>query len=173
MNKIYVISDLDLFNEDKLKKGNFKSFDEMNEFIINQVNTAVKPGDILMILGNVSYGDVEQTKQVLDRINGEKWNITLTENTSKIKGMGVSCVWSTSISKMDENTGVEICYEINPIINIKNYEKFKVIVVDKSNPIEDFFEGKLFSADAFKWQYIPIDISIIDKLYDLKMKWEE
>ena len=173
MGKIYVISDLDLFSEDRLKEGIFKNFDQMNEFIISQVNIAVKPGDILMILGNISCGDVEQTKQVLDKINGEKWNITLTENSSKIKEMGVSCVWSTSISKMDEDTGVEICYEINPITDIKNYEKFKVVVVDKSNPIEGLFEGKLLSADALKWQYIPIDISMIDKLYDLKMKWEE
>lgn len=46
--------------------------EEMNEFLIGQHNSVVRPQDTVYMLGDVSFGTAEQTKSVLSQLNGKK-----------------------------------------------------------------------------------------------------
>ncbi len=48
----------------------FADVEEMNEYMIEQWNKKVKKNDEVVILGDFSWGRVEETKEVLERLNG-------------------------------------------------------------------------------------------------------
>lgn len=48
----------------------FSTVEDMNERIIEAWNDRVKVNDIVYHLGDVSFGKTEQTKEILDRLNG-------------------------------------------------------------------------------------------------------
>lgn len=77
---IFVVSDLHYNHANILNfidyKGNrtreFDSVDQMNEFIISQWNSVVKPGDIVYTLGDTFFGDREKFKKDWPKFNGSK-----------------------------------------------------------------------------------------------------
>lgn len=48
------------------------SVDEMTERLVEQHNKHVKPGDLFFHLGDFSFGSAEQTRNILNRMNGVK-----------------------------------------------------------------------------------------------------
>lgn len=48
----------------------FDSLEEMNEYMIEQWNHKVQKNDEVVILGDFSWGDLEDTNEVLNRLNG-------------------------------------------------------------------------------------------------------
>ena len=82
MRDIWVISDTHLGHENILKfadkdgkkfRGDlFKDVDHMNEAILNNWNSVVKPGDKVYHLGDVFFGDKEKFKTLWPRFNGSK-----------------------------------------------------------------------------------------------------
>jgi calcineurin-like phosphoesterase family protein len=72
----YYIADLHLFHSninDKLDKRGFANLDEMHEYIIKQHNSRVNNGDEVIFVGDLSFGNGEQTNSVLRRMNGKKF----------------------------------------------------------------------------------------------------
>ena len=69
----YYISDLHFFHENlnhRLDCRGFESADAMNEYILEQWNKKVSDGDEVVILGDVSAGNAEQTNDILGRLRG-------------------------------------------------------------------------------------------------------
>lgn len=66
------------FCQDKLlqyNKRKFNSVDEMNEFIIKRWNNKVKENDIVYVLGDFSFGTFEESRDICNRLNGNKYLI--------------------------------------------------------------------------------------------------
>lgn len=70
MNKIFVISDLHLGHKNIIKICNrpFKSVEEMDNTIINNWNTTVSDNDIVYVLGDLAYKNVNE---YLNKLNGK------------------------------------------------------------------------------------------------------
>lgn len=70
----YIIADTH-FHHKKILEYEDRPFDtveQMNEHIIRRWNQTVKKRDIIFHLGDVSFGNKEQTKKIMDRLNGRK-----------------------------------------------------------------------------------------------------
>ena len=77
MGKIFVISDTHFFHENIIKYENrpFKNIDEMTNVMIHKWNAIVGKNDEIYILGDFSFGDVDETLNLLDLLNGRKYLI--------------------------------------------------------------------------------------------------
>ena len=77
MSKVYITSDLHLSHGNILKyspwaRGHFQDVSEMNEAIVSNINSMVTDEDILIIVGDISFGNHDSTAEFLKRINGQK-----------------------------------------------------------------------------------------------------
>ncbi len=74
----YYISDLHLFHENlnhRMDCRGFENAEAMNEYIRKQWQKKVKPGDEVIILGDVSFGTAEQTNDFLRQLPGRLYLI--------------------------------------------------------------------------------------------------
>lgn len=78
---IWISSDLHLFHENVLKfkdrddkpiRPEFENVEQMNEFILEQHNSRIKPGDIWYNLGDVVMGRPEDFPKLWARFHGRK-----------------------------------------------------------------------------------------------------
>ena len=74
---IYFISDIHFYHEKIIEYANrpFKDIEEMNNTLIDNWNKKVKLKDEVYILGDFSFGNKEQTLDLLDKLNGRKYLI--------------------------------------------------------------------------------------------------
>lgn len=80
MNKepeIFVTSDIHFFHKNiigycPLSRGRFQSVPAMNSAIVDNINSVTSPNDILYILGDVSFGTVQETNAILNSIHCKK-----------------------------------------------------------------------------------------------------
>ena len=68
----YFISDIHIQHRLMLRTRGYESFEAMHDDIVKRWNSKVTKCDTVYIIGDVSFGDYEQTKAVLDRLNGQK-----------------------------------------------------------------------------------------------------
>ncbi|MDD5972447.1 MAG: metallophosphoesterase family protein, partial [Spirochaetales bacterium] len=71
--KLY-ISDLHFFHEsllNNLDNRPFSSVEDMNEFMVAKWNEKVKSRDEVFVLGDLSFGNVEETTRILNRLKGK------------------------------------------------------------------------------------------------------
>ncbi len=75
----YYISDLHFFHENlntRMDRRGFASAEAMNAYILERWNSKVRPGDEVVILGDVSVGTAEETTELLKKLNGRLCLIT-------------------------------------------------------------------------------------------------
>ena len=69
----YYISDCHFYHEkllERMDKRGFSSVEEMNQYMIDKWNNKVRKNDEVVILGDLSWGKLEQTKELLSKLNG-------------------------------------------------------------------------------------------------------
>jgi len=74
----YYISDCHFYHEalnSKMDKRGFENATEMNKYMLDKWNNKVSKNDTVVILGDLSFGNAEQTKDLLDKLNGKLWLI--------------------------------------------------------------------------------------------------
>ncbi len=74
----YYIADCHFYHRALLENMDcrpFSSVEEMNETMIEQWNEKVRKNDEVVILGDFSWGNTEQTEELLRRLNGRKFLI--------------------------------------------------------------------------------------------------
>lgn len=74
----YYIADLHFFHEamnDRMDKRGFAGVDEMNEYMIAKWNGKVRRNDDVVIIGDLSWGNAEETNALLKRLNGRLYLI--------------------------------------------------------------------------------------------------
>lgn len=72
----YYISDTHFCHRsllDKMDVRGFESVEEMNEYMIDQWNQKVGKRDEVVILGDFSWGNAEETMDILRRLHGRKF----------------------------------------------------------------------------------------------------
>lgn len=174
-NKTYIISDLNLFNEENMKGMGYTNFDAMNIEVVQNWNAVINPEDIVIVLGNVGNGDVNQLSSVIKKLNGI---LVLLSDESKTRFtsiewnlIGFFHAWSSPVYK--SLNGTMICYTPLKIYDIDKFKSsFDIIVVDHNNPIEGIVHDILFSADALKWKYSPLDIDCIPSIFEDMKEFE-
>lgn len=77
MNTKFYISDWHYGHANILAFDNrpFKSLDEMNEALVGRWNNVVSDGDIVYVLGDMFWCNMETAISVLDKLNGQKFLI--------------------------------------------------------------------------------------------------
>lgn len=76
---IYYIADCHFFHNalnEKMDKRGFSSCEEMNEYMIKKWNDKVTRADTVVILGDLSFGTVEETNELIHRLKGKLCLIT-------------------------------------------------------------------------------------------------
>lgn len=74
----YYISDLHFYHANmntQMDQRGFASFEEMNEYMIEQWNQKVRKNDEVVILGDFSIAKGEKTNELLHRLKGKKYLI--------------------------------------------------------------------------------------------------
>ena len=74
MNKIYLIADCHFYHNNIIKYESrpFENIVHMNEELIFRWNKIVDDSDRVFVLGDFSFGNREQTTNILKRLNGRK-----------------------------------------------------------------------------------------------------
>ena len=70
----YYIADLHFFHgalNDKMDRRGFASVEEMNEYMIAKWNKKVRKNDDVVIIGDLSWGNVQETDTLLQRLKGK------------------------------------------------------------------------------------------------------
>ena len=76
---IYYIADCHFFHSalnEKMDKRGFACCEEMNEYMIKKWNDKVTRADTVVILGDLSFGTVEETNELIHRLKGKLCLIT-------------------------------------------------------------------------------------------------
>ena len=70
----YYIADLHFFHgalNDKMDRRGFASVEEMNVYMIEKWNKKVRKNDDVVIIGDLSWGNVQETNALLQRLKGK------------------------------------------------------------------------------------------------------
>jgi calcineurin-like phosphoesterase family protein len=75
MPDIWFTSDTHFSHKNIIKYSErpFKDTDEMDEVLIANWNSIVKPNDIIYHLGDLAFCGVNKTQEIVDRLNGHKY----------------------------------------------------------------------------------------------------
>lgn len=73
-NNVFVISDLHFYHENIIEYENrpFKDVEEMNAKLIENWNKVVSDDDLVYILGDLSFGNIKATEEILKQLKGDK-----------------------------------------------------------------------------------------------------
>lgn len=74
----YYIADCHFFHEklnERMDKRGFATVEEMNQYMIDKWNGKVRKNDEVVILGDLSFGKLEETKELLSKLNGTLYMI--------------------------------------------------------------------------------------------------
>lgn len=141
----------------------------MNNFIIYSWNRVVTDDDIVIVTGKVGEGTLEEMANVIKRLHGSLTLLTRDLNTNFSKEewrqIGFKHIWSVPLYKEFENKE-RVVYVIDPIENLKDYNKFEILAVDSNNYFDGLILNNMLSLDAAKWSYSPIDSDNLIEIYE-------
>jgi len=120
---IFITSDTHFNHKNIIKYTNrkFNSTEEMDSYMINQWNKAVANDDIIIHLGDFAFGNSEQIREYVNKLNGKK--ILIQGNHDK-KGVGFF-----------ENCGFTVWKKGSHLPIIKNGIEYNYIL--SHSPLED------------------------------------
>lgn len=117
---LWFISDLHFYHKNIIKLTNrpYSSIEEMHESFIKQWNEKVDSLDVVYLLGDVSFGSLNQTVNILERLNGEKHLIVGNHDTHFLKHPEFKeCFYSVEKYKETKIEDMTICLSHYPMLN--------------------------------------------------------
>lgn len=104
----YYIADCHFFHEalnEKMDKRGFESVQAMNKYMIEKWNQKVRRNDEVVILGDFSWGNAEETNDLLDRLHGKLYMIRGNHDyfLQKSDFRAERFVWIKSYAEMQDN----------------------------------------------------------------------
>lgn len=69
----WMVSDLHFYHNNIIhfQSRPYKSVEEMNDAIVKQWNSQAAKGDIVYVIGDFSFGNYKQTKEIISKLNGQ------------------------------------------------------------------------------------------------------
>lgn len=103
----YYIADLHFFHAaiNDLEQRHFMDVEEMNEYMIAEWNAKVRTIDDVVILGDLSFGNAEQTNTLLERLNGRLYLIQGNHDRF-LDSKGINCSrfkWIKPYAELSDN----------------------------------------------------------------------
>lgn len=165
MSKVLVTSDLHFFHGNVIQYENrpFRDIQDMNECLIENWNRSVSRCDHVFVLGDVSFGNKEDTKSVINQLKGRK--ILIMGNHDR--GRSVNSFWH--YVGFDEVSKYPIIYDKNIIMQHEppSSEYFE----DKDTPFKVLY-GHVHLSEMFKtvtrntvcvcterWNFAPVELT--------------
>lgn len=86
-NNFFITSDLHFFHKSIIEYENrpFTDVEEMNRSLIKNWNDTVSKQDLVFVLGDVSFGSVNKTIEILQKLNGDKILIIGNHDNNLVK----------------------------------------------------------------------------------------
>ena len=172
MSELYIAADMNFFNDKAAEDLELNSTGDYNLGMIKQWNSIVKPEDTVLLLGNISNGSVEGTREIFSQLNGIKKIISYEENNpftkDEWKAIGAASVYN-------------ICGWVNG--NIDNKEEKVIIVTTKKNlwnffkdyycaapgsilTQKEVFKDNILNISIENWGYYPIKYKDLPQIID-------
>ena len=96
MSDVYVISDLHLAHRKLAQVRGFSSMDEHDHFIINRIRSVVRKRDVIYLLGDVCFGDIDHwlplipgTKKLALGNHDQRPTVKYLQHCSQVRAMFV------------------------------------------------------------------------------------
>ena len=120
MAKFYT-SDLHFFHRKIVQftnRGEVTTQENHEQWLVDLWNSSVKAGDLVYVLGDVSFGKLQQTKDILTKLNGQiiivKGNHDRTEDLIELEAQGCITKWyQYKEIQIKENTAVLFHFPIS------------------------------------------------------------
>lgn len=110
---IYLTSDLHLGHKNIIKHSNrpFKTVQEMDEALIGNFNSKVKPDDTVYILGDFAFGDgLKKAEKYFKRLNGNKHLIIGNHDSKHVVALPWESVSPLTEIKISKSTRLVLCH---------------------------------------------------------------
>ena len=164
----YLIGDLRLYDRTQsLPLG--LSLEGYNKYIIKRVNQFVQDdNDIIILIGDITHGTLEQTIDILQQFNGTIYLMSiqfsnfLNEITLKPFGNKIKTLWGLS-DFQDSKIGNEICRivitaDIKQILALHSEEKIYIAAPGSVVKMDGIYQDRILDISFNKWDFIPIEI---------------
>ena len=164
----YLIGDLRLYDR-KQSLSLDLSVEGYNKYVIKRVNQYVKDdNDIIILIGDITHGTLEQTIDILQQFNGTIYLMSvqfpsiLNEITLKPFGNKIKALWGLS-DFQDSKIGSEICRivitaDIRQILALHSEEKTYIAAPGSVVKMDGVYQDRILDISFNKWDYAPIEI---------------
>lgn len=164
----YLIGDLRLYDR-KQSLSLDLSVEGYNKYVIKRVNQYVKDdNDIIILIGDITHGTLEQTIDVLQQFNGTIYLMSvqfpsiLNEITLKPFGNKIKALWGISDfqdSKIgNENCRIVITADIRQILALHSEGKTYIAAPSSVVKMDRIYQDRILDISFNKWDYIPIEV---------------
>jgi len=175
---IYFSSDSHYFHRNIITYTNrpFKDIEHMNEALIQNWNSVVKPEDEIWVLGDFSFGKPDKTAEIVKRLNGYK-RLVLGNHDKKSHLWGFDEVITGNTSTKIGDTSVLLSHYPYPPRPEENSDQYDVRYLDRryedrgawllhghSHGNNGKMKRKMIDVGVDCWNYTPISIDFIQEL---------
>lgn len=170
---VFFTSDMHFFHNNIISHAGrpFSCLDEMHTALVERWNSRVGTGDIVWILGDVSFGGNHKTEEMLNRLNGTKNLILGNHDYSKSTAyMNMGCINQIQIYEELSIGGKFIVLFHYPISDWNGRYRGNLHLhghLHSKTPFE--FSGGLKRLDVGvdAWNYYPVSLEeVLDKLLE-------
>ena len=163
MIKTYIAADTQFFNRAAAKTQHL-SVDKYNQMVINKINETVSAEDYVILNGDISFGNEDETEEILNKIKAK---------TTILKRNGMALF--TAI----KNRRISLCHlNIDIPANINNKESHVIILADSEKHLNNYlntpntyiavassiinqneiYKRPYLNISLKNWDFIPIEI---------------
>ena len=182
---IWFTSDLHLSHHQEFMYGprGFANEKEMNEAILENWNSVVKPDDVVWNLGDMAMNDIETAVPYLKRMNGlQYWLLGNHDTDNKIERITNGCpnivVPPTKYAKVDKINGMTIYMSHYPTLTAnfddKHFSRHVIALHGHTHQQTNFLQPEnpfLYHVGLDSHNCTPVHIDEV--LADIRNRWNE
>lgn len=176
MSKIFFTSDLHLGHKNVIRFDNrpFSSVEEMDREIIARWNRKVSANDTVYVLGDVSWYNLEKTKQLVSSLNGHKFLICGNhDRITPSNPCGFESVVKYKELNLPGNVHVVLSHYPIPLFNrhhygaymlyghVHNSHEWNIVESWKADLQRLDINCNLYNVGAMIWNYEPVTLEEI------------
>jgi calcineurin-like phosphoesterase family protein len=174
---VYIVADPKFFSID----DNFDTPEKRNKSIIDNWTSVITNDEYVLLMGDISHGSFEETKELFSQLTGTIKLITFKENESKFTreeyfNLGISGIYCINGYVRGEIEGTE-----QRIVILSNKDNYKALVsqgyVAAPRSLVDIgktsFKNRTLSISIDEWGYSPIEYNYIPTMINFMITYEK